>query len=77
MNAEEKVQTEVPVVEEEKEVNESEFEFKLVGVVVHMGVATAGHYISYINIERERDSNVDPDEWIKTERQKWLEFNDS
>ena len=57
--------------------NDIDFEYKLVGVVVHMGIATAGHYISYINIERERDSSLDPEEWIKTERQTWLEFNDS
>jgi hypothetical protein len=32
-----------------------------------MGQANAGHYISYINIERERDSSIDPNEWMKTE----------
>jgi len=42
-----------------------------------MGQANAGHYISYINIERERDSSIDPNEWMKTENQTWLEFNDS
>ncbi len=59
------------------EVCDEEFEYKLVGVVVHMGQANAGHYISYINIERERDSSIDPNEWMKTETQTWLEFNDS
>ena len=33
-----------------------EFDYKLVGVVIHMGVADAGHYLSYINTERESDS---------------------
>jgi ubiquitin carboxyl-terminal hydrolase 34 len=28
------------------------FEYKLVGVVLHMGTADAGHYLSYININR-------------------------
>jgi ubiquitin C-terminal hydrolase len=44
-------------IEEESEVCDEDFEYKLVGVVVHMGQANAGHYISYINIERERDSS--------------------
>ena len=34
----------------------TQFDFKLVGVVIHMGVADAGHYISYVNIDREADS---------------------
>lgn len=42
-----------------------------------MGSANAGHYLSYINIERERDPKIDTDEWLKTEHQNWLEFNDS
>ena len=57
--------------------NDRDFEYKLVGVVVHMGGADAGHYISLINIERERDSSNDSEEWLKTEQQTWLEFNDS
>ena len=44
---------------------------------MHMGGADAGHYISLINVERERDPSIDPEEWMKTERQTWLEFNDS
>jgi ubiquitin carboxyl-terminal hydrolase 34 len=52
------------------------FEYKLVGVVVHMGTADAGHYISYININRGTKSEDNP-EWLKTENDKWLEFNDS
>jgi len=28
------------------------FEYKLVGVVIHMGTADAGHYLSYINTNR-------------------------
>jgi hypothetical protein len=47
-----------------------------VGVVVHMGTADAGHYISFINIERNKKPEDSPD-WLKTESEKWLEFNDS
>ena len=50
-------------------------EYKLVGVVVHMGIADAGHYLSYINIDRDKDS-TEPN-WMATEQQTWLEFNDS
>lgn len=77
MKNEENLNTEEITVEEESVVCDEDFEYKLVGVVVHMGQANAGHYISYINIERERDSSQDPNEWIKTETQTWLEFNDS
>lgn len=52
------------------------FEYKLVGVVVHMGTADAGHYLSYINISRGEKSEESP-EWLQTEKDKWLEFNDS
>ena len=45
----------------------TQFEYKLVGVVIHMGTADAGHYISYVNIDRSRDSSVDTEEWMKTE----------
>jgi ubiquitin C-terminal hydrolase len=38
------------------------FEYKLVGVIVHMGTADAGHYISYVNIERNKHSDSSP-EW--------------
>lgn len=52
------------------------FEYKLVGVVVHMGTADAGHYLSYINISRGEKDEESP-EWLQTEKEKWLEFNDS
>jgi len=59
-------------VEEPKE----NFEYKLVGVVVHMGTADAGHYLSYINISRGEKDEESP-EWLLTDKDKWLEFNDS
>lgn len=55
---------------------DEDFEYKLVGVVLHMGTADAGHYLSYININRgEKDENTP--EWLQTEKERWLEFNDS
>jgi len=41
-----------------------------------MGTADAGHYLSYININRNH-CNEETEEWLKTETDKWLEFNDS
>ena len=35
--------------------DEKDYEFKLVGVVCHMGIAEAGHYLSYINVERDSE----------------------
>lgn len=55
---------------------DEDFEYKLVGVVLHMGTADAGHYLSYINTNRS-GSNSDKPEWLLTEKDKWLEFNDS
>lgn len=60
---------------EEEEPSEN-FDYKLVGVILHMGTADAGHYLSYININRgEKDE--ESKEWLQTEKEKWLEFNDS
>ena len=52
-----------------------DFDYKLVGVVVHMGTADAGHYISYINTDRSIDG--DSTNWGDTHKQNWFEFNDS
>lgn len=62
--------------QKEGEDPDENYEYKLVGVVVHMGTADAGHYVSYINIGRRSKPEDSPD-WIKTENEKWLEFNDS
>jgi ubiquitin C-terminal hydrolase len=32
---------------------DEEYEYRLVGVVDHMGSADAGHYLSFINVERD------------------------
>jgi ubiquitin carboxyl-terminal hydrolase 34 len=39
----------------------SQFEYELTGIIIHIGNAESGHYISY----------------IKTEDNRWLQFNDS
>jgi ubiquitin C-terminal hydrolase len=62
--------------QENNEEPDENFEYKLVGVVVHMGTADAGHYISYINVSRHSKPEENPD-WVKIDNEKWLEFNDS
>ena len=56
--------------------SQEDFEYKLVGVVLHMGTADAGHYLSYININRSEKDEEAP-EWLLTDKEKWLEFNDT
>lgn len=53
------------------------FEYKLVGVNVHSGTAQAGHYWSYINTNRGTDEEEDNPNWVHTENDPWMEFNDS
>jgi ubiquitin C-terminal hydrolase len=56
----------------------SYYEYHLVGVVVHMGSAEAGHYYSYINTERGGEENVayfNPKD--ESHSNSWLEYNDS
>lgn len=60
----------------DRKLSNEDCDFKLVGVVIHMGVAEAGHYLSYINIERESDQS-DYKEWLQTNKQNWMIFNDS
>lgn len=63
-------------VDGDRKMTNEDCEYKLVGVVIHMGVAEAGHYLSYINIEREGTS-TDYREWLQTNKQNWMQFNDS
>lgn len=69
--------------EKPKEVDEEElgpyklhpkeyYQYKLAGVVVHVGSAEGGHYYSYISTNRGDPSKSDP-----SKADKWLEFNDS
>lgn len=47
----------------------SQYQYELVGVVIHMGTAIGGHYYSYI---RERDASAGPQAGDR-----WFEFNDA
>jgi len=58
--------------------NENEcYEYKLVGVIIHVGTADAGHYYSLINTDRFCKTNEHDEEWLDTSKDKWMEFNDS
>ena len=58
--------------------NETEcYEYKLVGVIIHVGTADAGHYYSLINTDRFQKENEHEEEWLDTSKDKWMEFNDS
>lgn len=55
--------------EESEEVDKQDHEFKLVGVVCHMGIAEAGHYLSYINVERDsQKKDITRDDWVNIEK---------
>ena len=63
--------------QQDKQDSDEDYEFKLVGVVCHMGSADAGHYLSYINTQRSGDNKKTREEWLAPDNQKWLEFNDT
>jgi len=71
--------------EEEDDGGDDDYEFRLVGVVCHMGSADAGHYLSYINAERDHDftrqgfgqSTQPRQDFFSSDKYKWYEFNDS
>lgn len=52
------------------------FEYRLVGVIIHQGVAEAGHYYSLICTDSKLQDK-DPGKWTTTENLKWTEFNDT
>lgn len=62
-----------------------EYDYKLIGVNVHMGHASAGHYLSYINTTRSRGQlpncdplpNEDDPKWAAVDKHSWSEFNDA
>ena len=68
--------------EEVQEENDDQYEYRLVGVVDHMGSADAGHYLSYINVERDKEfkagtkKDITKEEFFDTSKATWLEFND-
>jgi ubiquitin C-terminal hydrolase len=79
LNKESNEQEQEDVFNQKVYVKEDEYyKYELVGVVVHLGVADAGHYYSYINVQREGNSefmNFDPTN--EKDLNKWLTFNDS
>ena len=76
-NAAEEGEEVTEVIDEDfiQPIHEDCFEYKLVGVNVHSGSAEAGHYWSYINTNRGIDET--DENWLKTENDPWMEFNDS
>lgn len=53
--------------------------YKLVGVTVHSGNGSHGHYYSYINTDRgdkEKDPYTKEKEWLDVSKDSWREFND-
>ena len=76
--SEEERQARLEAIEEAREPERDDcYEYKLVGVNVHSGTANAGHYWSYINTNRGTDENDQNPNWIKTENDLWMEYNDS
>jgi len=69
----------------EAEADNDEYEYRLVGVVCHMGSADAGHYLSFINVEKENEQGrlgrhqgaPTRQEFFQSDKQKWYEFNDN
>jgi len=56
--------------------NKDYYEYLLKGVVIHMGSAHGGHYISLIDVNREGNKNT-MDILKKDGKSKWVKFNDS
>ena len=59
--------------------NSNDFHYRLVGVNIHRGTGTHGHYWSYINTKRgkqEPDASKDESEWRSSIDYDWKEFND-
>ena len=49
----------------------------MVGATIHTGSADAGHYWSYINTKRGMAEVEESDQWVHTQNDPWMEFNDS
>ena len=58
---------------------DEDYIYRLVGVNIHRGVASHGHYWSMINTKRgkeEPDPIKDPTAWQASNQSQWLKFND-
>ena len=71
----EQKEEEIKDVKKVEKKNEDYYVYKLVGIVVHNGNASSGHYYSYINTNRTPCE--DSENYLKTENDRWVEFNDS
>ena len=56
--------------------NEDYYEYVLKGIIIHMGGANGGHYISLIDVNRDGNKNT-MNILKKDENSKWVKFNDS
>lgn len=64
------------LVKAEAQLKQKEYyQYKLVGILIHNGNAQAGHYYSFINVDR--GENEGSAEYLSTEKNRWIEFNDS
>lgn len=58
--------------------DDQEYEYRLVGVNIHRGVASSGHYWSLIHTQRgENEPDKNSDQWLDSLKQNWLKFDDS
>ena len=64
-----------PNIDKYSENKGNNFEYRLVGVIIHQGIADGGHYYSLICTDSKIRSTKDS-EWTTTENLKWMEFND-
>ena len=56
--------------------NDDYYLYELKGVVQHSGNANGGHYISFIDVNREGIGNI-MNQYKEKEKRHWIEFNDS
>ena len=63
------------------EIADDDYIYRLVGVNIHSGTVSSGHYWSFINTRRGTDEPASEDgddsEWKRSVDSNWLEFNDS
>lgn len=65
-----------PDLHKYEENNSKNFEYRLVGVIIHQGVADGGHYYSIVCTDPTLKDNK-TQQWSSTENMKWTEFNDT
>ena len=59
--------------------DDDEYEYRLVGVNIHRGVASSGHYWSMVHTKRgeaEPDPKASPGEWTKGIESDWIKCDD-